>query len=457
MSFFLPSGLTALLLTAAPNPASSPTLPIERYSLNNGLRVVLSEDHSAPIVTLFITYRVGAAQEVSGRTGFAHLFEHMMFNGSANVPEGAYSWYVGATGGVLNGNTEPDRTNYFQTVPSNFLEGMLWLEADRMTSLDITDASLSNEKDVVKEEVRQQQDNAPYAKTLLLEWPQQAFSSWEYAHSIYGSMQDLSNAPAQAFKDFFAQHYVPNNATLVICGDFEPTRAKDLVQKYFGPVPKGPEQERSFPREAPQAAAVYRKVEDRLAQVPLALISWDIPEPRTADRDALELLASLLTEGASARLPKRLIDDDKLAVQVMMRAGFPIPTYGPGQMVTLLVANRDVELEKLRSVLWQELERVQAEGVRMAEMRRAKAKIKKDHLDGLRKTVFKAQQLATYETFYGGADKFPNDYRRYDKIKRKDLQRVAKRYLTKQASVTFDIVPTPARNQAPAPTGGNER
>ena len=180
--------------------ANEVTIPVEKFKLDNGLQVVLSEDHSAPIVTVYITYRVGSSQEVEGRTGFAHLFEHMMFNGSKNIPEGAFGYYVDNTGGSLNGNTEPDRTNYFETVPSNFLEGMLDLEASRMESLILTEESLNNEKDVVKEEGRQQQENQPFAKTILLDWPAAAFSSWAYNHSIYGSMEDLTNAPAQAAK-----------------------------------------------------------------------------------------------------------------------------------------------------------------------------------------------------------------------------------------------------------------
>ncbi|MCA9715557.1 MAG: insulinase family protein, partial [Myxococcales bacterium] len=301
---------------ASAAPKQAPEIPIEKFTLQNGLKVVLSEDHSAPIVTTYTTYRVGAAQETKGFTGFAHLFEHMMFNGSRNVPEGAYAYYVDGTGGFLNGNTEPDRTNYFQTVPSNYLEGMLYLESNRMANLIIDEKSLSNEKDVVKEEVRQQQENTPFSKTILLDWPATAFSSWEYSHSIYGSMEDLSNAPVQAFKDFFARYYVPNNATLVIVGDFELAEARALVEKYYGPLPRGPENATEIPSEPEQEAAVYKEVKDPLAPVSLALISFDIPKPREADRDALELLAAILTDGASARLTKRLVDDDKLASTV---------------------------------------------------------------------------------------------------------------------------------------------
>jgi predicted Zn-dependent peptidase len=435
----LPPAFPLLALLAAP--AGAPAVPLETYELDNGLKVVLSEDHSAPIVTTYITYRVGAAAEQKGFTGFAHLFEHMMFNGSDGVPEGAYSWYIDGTGGILNGNTEPDRTNYFQTVPSNFLEGVLWLEAARMRGLALDEKSLSNEKDVVKEEVRQQQNNQPFMKTILLEWPAAAFSSWEYSHSIYGSMDDLSNAPVQAFKDFFARFYVPNNATLVVVGDFESAAAKELVARHFAPIPRGPANETKFPVEPAQTEAVYEKVEDPLAPIPLALVSWDVPEPRTKDRDALELLGAVLTNGASARLTRKLVDEDKLALQVIMQVGFPIPTYGPGQMAALLVPARGVQPEKLREAFWAELQAVQTKGVTDRELRRARAKIKKQHIDSLGSTLFKALQLATYETFYGGAEKFSGDYRRYDSISARDLQRVAQTYLTPARSVTFDVLP----------------
>lgn len=433
--------LIGLALAPRASAASEPTVPVEKITLDNGLRVVLSEDHSAPIVTVYITYGVGSAQEVEGRTGFAHLFEHMMFNGSRNVPEGAFGYYIDNTGGTLNGNTEPDRTNYFETVPSNFLEGMLYLESNRMASLIIDDKSLGNEKDVVKEEVRQQQENQPFAKTLLLDWPATAFTSWEYSHSIYGSMEDLSNAPVQAFIDFFKRYYTPNNAVLVIAGDFEPGKTRELVQKYFGPLQKGPELERKFPAEAAQAQAVYKEVTDPLAPIPLALISFDIPPPRERDRDALELLATVLTAGPSARLNKRLVDDDKLAAGVVMQAGFPIPTYGPGQLATLLIASKDVKLADLRAAFWDELEKVKKAGVSAVELKRAKAKRYKEHVDGLGTTLYRSMQLATYETFFGGAEKLNSDYKRFEKISAADLKRVAAQYFTAERSVTFDILP----------------
>jgi predicted Zn-dependent peptidase len=432
--------LLGALVLAAPD-AAAPKIPIERHTLQNGLKVVLSEDHSAPIVTVYITYRVGSAMEVEGRTGFAHLFEHMMFNGSENIPEGAYSWYIDGTGGFLNGNTEPDRTNYFQVVPSNFLEGMLYMEASRMRRLELTEESLSNEKDVVKEEVRQQQQNQPFVKTILLDWPAAAYSNWEYSHSIYGSMEDLTKAPVQAFIDFFERYYVPNNATLVVVGDIDPGRTKKLIEKHFASIPKGPENTKAFPKEKEQTEAFYKEVKDPLAPIPLAIVSFDVPPPRTKDRDALELLATVLTNGKSARLPKRLVDDEKLAVQVLMQAGFPIPTYGPGQLATLLIASKDVELATLRASFWDEIEKVKKKGVTAAELRRGKAKLRKQYVDGLDSTLFKAMQLATYETFYGGAHEFLEDQDRYAKITRADLKRVAKKYLTKEASVTFDIVP----------------
>ncbi|HFE47419.1 MAG TPA: insulinase family protein [Nannocystis exedens] len=443
---FSVSGILGTTALAKPASAAADiSIPIEKFELENGLTVILSEDHSAPIATVYLTYRVGSAQEVEGRTGFAHLFEHMMFNGSKNIPEGAFGYYVDNTGGYLNGNTEPDRTNYYETVPSNFLEGMLFLEASRMESLILTEDSLNNEKNVVKEEVRQQQENQPFTKTILLDWPAAAYSSWQYSHSIYGSMEDLSRAPAQAFIDFFDRYYTPNNAVLVLCGDFESAQAKTLVEKYFGPLKRGPEVTAGFPTETEQTAAIYKEVQDPLAPVSVALVSFDIPPPREKDRDALDLLATILTDGASARLPKRLVDDDKLASGVMMTAGFPIPTYGPGQLVTLLFASNNTKLADLRAAYWDELEKVKKKGISAAELKRAKAKIYKDYVQGLSRTQYKAGQLATYETFYGGAEKLNGDYKRFNRITAGDLKRVAKTYLSQERSVTFDIIPGGAK------------
>ena len=418
-----------------------PKVPVEKFTLPNGLRVVLSEDHSAPVVTVYTVYQVGGANEVKGSTGFAHLFEHMMFNGSRNVPEGAYAYYVDATGGDVNANTEHDRTNYYQTVPSNYLEGILYLEANRMANLEITEKALANEKSVVKEEVRQQQENSPYAKVLMLDWPAVAYSSWEYAHSMYGSMEDLSNAPVQAFVDFFKKYYVPNNATLVLCGDFEPKQARALIERYYGPLTAGPALPKGYPQEATQTAAVYKQVEDPLAPMPLALISFDIPPPQTPDHTALELLATVLTNGASSRLQKLLVDDKKLASMALMQPGFPWTTYGPSQMVALLIASKDTKLADLRAAFWAELDKVRKDGVTPAEIARARSKLYKQHIDTLGSTLYKAMQLGTYEAFHGGAEKFAGDLKRFDKLTPADLKRVAAQYLGEASSITFDIVP----------------
>jgi zinc protease len=429
----------------AANPAAGPKVPVEKFTLPNGLKVVLSEDHSAPVVTTYTTFRVGGAHEVKGSTGFAHLFEHMMFNGSRNVPEGAYAYYLDATGGVVNANTEHDRTNYYQTVPSNYLEGILHLESNRMANLEITEAALANEKSVVKEEVRQQQENTPYARVMLLDWPAVAYSSWEYAHSIYGSMEDLSNAPVQAFVDFFKKYYAPNNATLVICGDFEASKARALVEKYYGPLQAGAPLTHTFPEEAPQTAAVLREIADPLAPVPLTLISFDAPRLRTADATALELLAGVLTDGASSRMQRVLVDDKKLASAVNLQIGFPWLTYGPNQLVALLVASQGTRLPDLRAGFWAEVEKVQKGGVTQAEIERARAKLRKRHVDGLGNTLYKASQLATYEAFFGGAERFAGDIARFDKVTPADLKRVATKYITQPASVTFDVNPGAAQ------------
>jgi zinc protease len=426
---------------AAPAALAIPKVPVEKFTLANGLRVVLSEDHSAPVVTVYTTFRVGGAHEVKGFTGFAHLFEHMMFNGSRNVPEGAYAYYVDATGGDVNANTEHDRTNYYQTVPSNYLEGILHLESNRMANLEITESSLANEKSVVKEEVRQQQENSPYARTFLLEWPASAYSSWEYAHSIYGSMEDLSNAPVQAFVDFFKKYYTPNNAILVICGDFEPGKARALIERYYGPLQAGAALTHTFPAEPTQTAAIYKQVVDPLAPTPMALVSFDIPAPRTADYTALELLAAAMADGASARLPRVLVDDKKLAAFASLQTGFPWMTYGPSQMVAMLVASKDTTLADLRAAFWIEVERLGREGLSKPETLRARAKLRKQHVDGLGSTLYKASQLATYEAFFGGADRFAGDIARFDAVTPADLKRVAAKYLTQPASVTFDVVP----------------
>src|SRR5882762_7413967 len=216
-------------------------VPFEKYKLKNGMRVILSQDNSVPVVSVYMLYNVGARSEEKGRTGFAHLFEHMMFQGSANAPKGAHFQTVEANGGSLNGSTHPDFTDYFEILPSNKLAVGLWLESDRMRSLAITDANLTNQKEAVKEERRLSFDNRPYNTAIIDVWPQLAFQNWQSSHSLIGSYEDLNAASVEDVSKFFKTYYAPNNAILCVVGDIRIPEAKKLVESYFGDIPSQPQ------------------------------------------------------------------------------------------------------------------------------------------------------------------------------------------------------------------------
>src|SRR6476619_586543 len=236
--------LALLAVALLPAYSADVTVPIEKYQLKNGLRVILSKDNAVPVVSVYIIYDVGARSEEKGRTGFAHLFEHMMFEGSANAPKGTHFATVESNGGTLNGSTHPDYTDYYEVLPSNKLATALWLESDRMRSLSINDENLKNQKEAVKQERRLSFDNQPYATAIVDVWPTLMYKNWQSSHSLIGSFEDLNAATVEDVAEFFKTHYAPDNAGLVIVGDIQIADAKKLIETYFGDIPSQPKPKR---------------------------------------------------------------------------------------------------------------------------------------------------------------------------------------------------------------------
>src|SRR5690348_2221951 len=263
-------------------------LDIERYALGNGLRVVLNRDMAVPVVAVAVYYDVGSRNEREGRTGFAHLFEHMMFQGSENVPKAGHFQFIMKAGGTMNGTTSSERTNYFETLPANQLPLALWLESDRMRSLDVTQENLDNQRDAVKEEKRLRYDNQPYGQIFDL-LGSMVYKNFANSHSTIGSMEDLDDATVHDVQEFFRIYYAPNNAVLVISGSFDSETAKQLVNTYFGDIPTQALPEEIDVNEPPEVAETYREWEDKLAPFPAFLIGWKIPPRRTPKFNALYL------------------------------------------------------------------------------------------------------------------------------------------------------------------------
>ncbi|HYN22128.1 MAG TPA: pitrilysin family protein, partial [Thermoanaerobaculia bacterium] len=331
---------------AAQEPAR---ITFESYSLPNGLKVILAPDHSSQVVAVDVWYHVGSRDEVRGRTGFAHLFEHMMFQGSENVKKAQHFQLVEQAGGSLNGSTAEDRTNFFQALPSNRLNLGLWLEADRMRSLAVTDSTFANQREAVKEERRLRVDNPPYASAIFegMYALADSASCFPYAHSVIGSMSDLNAAKTSDVKAFFDLYYTPNNATLVVVGDFEPAEAKRLVEQYFGAIPRGKEPPAPSCAASFNPGAIRRPWPDPQANIPGVVLAYRVPEYRHADTPALTLLTTILGQGESSRINRAVVRDRKLAQAVIVLANPFGPRRGPGVLLAFGVANQGVSADSL--------------------------------------------------------------------------------------------------------------
>jgi predicted Zn-dependent peptidase len=394
-----------------------------------------------PVVTVDVWYDVGSRNERPGRSGFAHLFEHMMFQGSANVAKGEHMQLVERAGGNMNGTTNTDRTAYFQTVPPNRLNLGLWLEADRMRSLAITDENFENQRETVKEERRLRVDNQPYSGAFT-EGLTAAFDStacFGYSHSVIGSMDDLNAAATADVQAFFNLYYAPNNATLTVVGDFEAADARRLIQDYFAGIPRGaapPPIACAVEFGAGERETVW---EDPLANLPGVLTAYMVPEHKHADSPALTLLQTILGDGESSRLNRSLVREQQVALQSGM---FLDSRRGPGQFIAYAIANAGQSADTLATALRAEAARIVAEGVTPEELEKARNEFRRSHVFGRQTSMGIAESLQHYVHFHDDVADINTDLERYLAVTAQDIQRVAARYLVPANSLTIKIVPT---------------
>ena len=431
--------LGAALLTA-PLLHAQGGIEYETYEMPNGLRVVLSEDHSTPIVTVSVWYDVGSANEETGRSGFAHLFEHMMFQGSENLGTREHSNSIARAGGTVNGTTNEDRTNYFETLPSNRLNLGLWLEADRMRSLAVTVENFENQREVVKEERRMRVDNQPYAPafsegvTLLFD----STDCFPYSHSVIGSMADLDAGEVEDVQAFFDLYYAPNNATLTLVGDFDPAEAKSLVDQYFGDIPRGAEPPSIMCNARFDAGAREKLWEDKLANLPGVITIYLVPEHDHEDTRALQLLSTIMGTGESARLNKSLVREQQSAVVGIAQMA---SRRGPGFFIAGAIANQGFGADDLRAQIGAEMETLRVEGVTEQELQKAKNAFKASDIFGKQTTFAVAEALQHYALYHDSIDDMDTDLGLYMDVTIDDMMRVAQKYLTPQNSLTLIIVP----------------
>ena len=423
---------------AAKTGSQAINIPFEQFTLPNGLRVILSQDRSVPTVAVNVWYHVGSKNEEKGRTGFAHLFEHVMFTGSGNIPYGTHDQLTSGVGGSNNGTTDNDRTLYYETVPSNYLETALWLEADRMgfllDALDI--AKLNAQRDIVKNERRERIDNVPYGRVGEILSSAIYPSGHPYSWSVIGSMADLSAASEEDVKSFFRLYYAPNNAILTIVGDFDPAQTKAWVTKYFGDIAKGK------PFERPKIQTVTLEGEKRLlledkVPLPRLYIMWPTVGAKNPDQYALSVLGSVLSNGRTARLNKPLVFDKQIATSV---GAFQSTSEAVGEFMIQVTPRQGGALGPIEQEVDAILARLKQEGPTAQELQLATASQELAFVSGLQSNLGKSNQLADGLGYHGDPNYYKTAYEARRAVTPDDVKRVANKYLT-GGRVVLSVVP----------------
>ena len=432
----------ALLLgsqaVAEQNTAALSNLQVSRASLANGLRVVMNQDQTVPTVAVSVYYDVGSRNEAKGRSGFAHLFEHMMFQGSANVGKGEHFSLIINRGGSANGTTSNDRTNYFETLPSNELALGLWLEADRMRSLAITQENFENQRMTVMEERRQRIDNQPYIPSMLRINELAYGDYWPYAHSTIGDMQDLLDAPLEAVQEFFDTFYAPNNAVLSISGDFNAEEAMQLVEKFFAEIPARETPAFSEPAPPSQNAERSETMYDANATLPAFHFAYHIPPNRSPDHYALEILALVLGDGESSRLYQSLVKRKEICQDVAVGTD---DRRGPDLFSVWAVMASGHAPEVAQKVVAAELAAIASKGVTERELEKAKNRIHAAFVFGLQSNMARSQHLAEFELYWGDANLLKLELDHYLAVSTDDIKRVASTYFNASKRTVLNVLP----------------
>ncbi|MGZ8697938.1 MAG: M16 family metallopeptidase, partial [Gaiellaceae bacterium] len=430
-------GLVAVLGVAA---SPSPKIQFTDVRLKNGLRVIVSEDHSAPVFSIVVNYNVGSRDERKGRTGFAHLFEHMMFKGSDNVGQNEHPYLIFMNGGSMNGTTNKDRTMYYDILPANQLDLGLYLEADRMRSLEITKANLDNQRNAVQEERRLGVDNQPYGKTFEAVG-ELAYDNFAYEHSVIGSMADLSAASVDDVATFFKTYYAPNNAVIAIVGDLDTKTTLAKIEKYFGPISKQPAPPKVDMTEPPQKEERRQTLDDPLARLPRIDMAYKIPPSSSPDQDALTVLGMILSGGRSSRFYESIVRQKQLATAI--NAG-PDQTRGPGLFNVFAIAALGKPVAELEGAIDGEIARLQNEPVADWELEKARTSARRGFVGSLGSSLTKAVLLSQNALFYDNPNRINETAGNIAKITAADVQRVAKTYLVKTGRTVVLTVPKPA-------------
>lgn len=430
------SATLAISMSVTLATAQTRAIAFTEFDLPNGLHVILHEDHGTPIVTVSVMYHVGSKDEEKDRRGFAHFFEHLLFEGSEHIARGEFSKYVERAGGVLNANTNGDRTYYYEVLPSNQLELGLWLESERMLHAKVDQKGVDTQREVVKEERRQRYENQPYG-SLMPEVLKRAYTEHPYQWPTIGFMEDLNAASESDYKKFYKTFYVPNNAVLVIAGDIEPKKAKELVKKYFGDIPKGKDVPRTKVVEPPMTAEVRDVVHDKI-QLPAVVQAYRIPAYGTPDFYAVDMLNRLLSNGNSSRLNKEIKDKQQLAVYT---GSFSLPFEHPGLAMAFAVANAGVPPDSLERAMDKEIARVRDTPVGEEELAKLKVGIETEFVEANARLSGIAENLASAYTFFHSTGRANSEVTNYLNVTAADLQVAARKYFIPENRVVLHYLP----------------
>ncbi|MHB8653531.1 MAG: M16 family metallopeptidase [Terriglobia bacterium] len=434
--------LLLLLNRAGTASVKLPHTVIQNLVLSNGLRVLVVEDHDAPVAGVQVWYHVGSKNELPGKTGFAHLFEHLMFDGTKNLGSGQFSDYIVRSGGVDNAYTTEDATVFWETVPSNNLPVALWLEADRMRNLQINEKVFKTEREVVKEERRLRFDNQPYG-TVVETLYRSAFTVHPYRHQTIGSMEDLEHASLGDIRDFYDTYYVPSNATLVLVGDFKTTEAEALVQKYFGPIASGCAlADRKIPQEPPQTARRVVKLIQNVA-LPAFVEGYHMPADGTPDAYPLRIAAKILSEGDSSRIYHRLVYEKQIALDAQSTGNF---TEDPNLFFVLAILNAGHTPAEGEREVEAEIERLKNEPVSPEDMEKAKNQILRDFILSRETVKSRAEELGYDSVILKDADLVNTELARFLAVTPEDIQRVARKYFVPENVTIVEVFPAKSQN-----------
>jgi predicted Zn-dependent peptidase len=423
--------------------ASAQKVAFEEYNLDNGLHVILHNDPSAPTIITSVMYHVGSKDEQPDRTGFAHFFEHLLFEGTENIKRGEWMKIVTSNGGVNNANTTEDRTYYYEVFPSNNLELGLWMEAERMLHPVINQIGVKTQNEVVKEEKRLRYDNSPYGQ-LLPVVKKNMFKNHPYRWTTIGSMEHLDAAKLEEFQAFNKKFYIPNNAVLIVAGDFSNVQAKEWIQKYFGAIPKGTPVKRETFVEEPITQTIKASFEDSNIQIPMVVTAYRTPSMKTRDARVLDMISTILSDGKSSRLYKKIVDDKKMALQI---GAFSYNQEDYGTYIIYGLPQAPHTSEEITKEVDEEIVKLQTELISEKELQKLLNKYENQYVNNNSDVEGIADNLATYYLLYGDVNLINTEIGIYRSITREEIRDIAKKYLNPNQRLLLDYVPSKDKAQ----------